>query len=93
MRGELLPPSLEGLLAWSRLFRNSGTFGNYMSYVTLGCEILGHPVSVFVRPSLKRAKVAILKRRVVEPRQQTWIGHKLLVKLVQLENGRPELQD
>ena len=93
LRGDLLPPSLEGLLAWSRLFRSKGTFCNYVSYVKLGCEILNYPVGVFAHPSLKRAKEAILKRRLVEPRLQTWIGHELLVRLVRLGTSRSELHD
>ena len=92
-RGDLLPPSLEGLLAWSRLFRNKGTFTNYLSYVKLGCEILNLPVAVFVHPSLNRAKEAIMKRRLVAPRMQTWIGHQLLLQMVQLGSVRSELQD
>ena len=93
LRGNLLPPSLEGLLAWSRLFRSKGTFCNYVSYVKLGCEILNLSVAVFAHPSLKRAKVAILKRRLLAPRLQTWIGHQLLVRMVQLGTARPELHD
>ena len=61
--GDILPPDLDGLLAWSRLFRCHSTFGNYLSYVKLACEIKGVSVSVFQHPSLKRAKVAIEKRR------------------------------
>ena len=61
--GEILPPQLDGLLAWSRLFRCHGTFGNYVSYVKLACEIKGVSVDVFQHPSLKRAKASIEKRR------------------------------
>ena len=92
-RGDLLPPSLEGLLAWSRLFRNKRTFSNYLSYVKLGCEIRNVPVDVFAHSSLKRAKMAILKRRLVAPRVPTWIGHQLLLQMVHLGIGRSELQD
>ena len=93
LRGNLLPPTLEGLLAWSRLFRNKGTFCNYVSYVKLGCEVLGLSVDVFAHPSLARAKEAIKKRRLVMPRQQTWIGHDVLVRLLILAADRPELNE
>jgi len=63
--GDILPPRLDGLLAWSRLFRHHGTFGNYLSYVKLACEIKGVSVDVFQHPSLKRAKASIEKRRSV----------------------------
>ena len=63
--GDILPPDLDGLLAWSRLFRCHGTFGNYLSYVKPACEIKGVCVDAFAHPSLKRAKAAIEKRRRV----------------------------
>ena len=82
LRADLLPPSLEGLLAWSRLVRNKGTFCRCVSYIKLRCGILNLSVMVFAHPSLARAKEAIAKRRLVAPRQQTWIGHDVLVQLV-----------
>ncbi len=63
LRGDVLPPSINGLLQWSRLFRNPNTFGNYVSYVKLACELKGAPIEVFTHPSLARAKEAIRKRR------------------------------
>ena len=92
-RGDLLPPTLEGLLAWSRLFRNKGTFCNYVSYVKLGCEIRGLPIGVFAHPSLARAKEAIKKRRLVMPRQPTWIGHDVLEQLIPKVIEHPELKE
>ena len=65
VRGDVFPPKLADLLVWSRLFRCHKTFGNYLSYVKLGCEMEGASVDVFSHPSLKRAKVAIVKRRWV----------------------------
>jgi hypothetical protein len=41
------PPALPDVLAWSTLFRNYKTFGNYVSYVKVACECLG--VSLEVR--------------------------------------------
>ena len=47
------------------MFRCHKTFGNYLSYVKLGCEMEGASIDVFAHASLKRAKVAIEKRRRV----------------------------
>ena len=88
-RGNLLPPTWDGLLAWSRLFRNKGTFCNYVSYVKLGYEIQGLSVDVFAHPSLALAKETIKKRRLVMPRQQTWIGRDVLVRLLSIGTDRP----
>jgi len=91
--GDVLPPSLDGLLQWSRLFRNRGTFGNYLSYVKLACEIQGAPVSVFAHPSLARAKESIRKRRLVEPRPLTWIGLRVVQDLMMQLLMRPYLKE
>ena len=92
-RGHLLPPSIESLLAWSRLFRNAQTFGNYVSYVKLACELTGVALDVFSHPSLRRAKEAVRKRRLVAPRPPTWIGHDLVCRLLALVLERPELKE
>ena len=39
--GAELPPSFSGLMAWSRMFSCSGTFGNYTSKLKLACELAG----------------------------------------------------
>ena len=59
---QVLPPSVDGILAWSNLFRCAATFGNYLSYLRLGCELLGVETNVFRDPLIRRAKVAIEKR-------------------------------
>jgi hypothetical protein len=40
-KGVHLPPSPQGLAAWSLLFRRAETFSNYIGYLRLGCHILG----------------------------------------------------
>ena len=92
MRGNVLPPSLAGLLQWSRLFRNHKVFGNYLSYVKLACELVGCDIDVFRHPSLRRAKTAILKRRLMAPRIPTWIGVGVVGRLVSLMQARPQLR-
>ena len=59
----MLPPTVDGLLQWSALFRHPRTYSNYLSYVKLACEIRGLEVAVFQHPSLSRAKESIKKKR------------------------------
>jgi len=92
-QGNILPPKLEQLLVWSRMFRCHKTFGNYLSYVKLGCEMEGACVDVFAHPSLKRAKVAIEKRRMLAPRVPTWVRLETLQKLVTMVIEKPCLRD
>ena len=42
------PPQLKVLLAWSVLFRCSGTFSNYLSYVKTGCLLVEGSVKVII---------------------------------------------
>ena len=57
-----LPPTIEGLQAWSALFSHFKTFGNYLNYVRMACELAQVPTAVFRDPVLKRTKAAIEKR-------------------------------
>ena len=91
--GDVLPPRLDGLLAWSRLFRCHQTFGNYVSYVKLACEIKGDCVDVFGHPSLRRAKASIEKRRLFVPRTPTWVSLAVLQQLVTCVLVKPELRE
>ena len=50
-------------------------------------------MTVVAHPSLARAKEAFVKRRLVAPRQQTWIGHDVLLQLVPNVIDRPELRE
>lgn len=81
--GRELPPSLDGLLAWSNLFRCSATFGNYLSHVRLACEIARVSTDVFDHPSLTRAKRSIDKRCLFQSRSKQFIGFDLLTSLVE----------
>ena len=91
-RGDVLPPTLDGLLQWSRLFRCHKTFGNYVAYVKLACEIVSAPVDVFSHPSVRRAKMAIEKRRLLAPRKPTWVRLAVLQRIMAAVDGRPELR-
>eukprot|EP00973_Karenia_brevis_P032391 4465473-Karenia_brevis.AAC.1 len=61
------------LLAWSALFRNAGTFQNYLSFVRTGCMLVKAPTEVFKDPSLIKAKATIRKAERVECRDPMWI--------------------
>ena len=41
VQGAVFPPTVEGILAWSNTFRCSRTFSNYLSYVRMGCLLVG----------------------------------------------------
>ena len=41
-----LPPLLDDLLAWSKLFRSHRTYGNYVNYVRTGCLLCKTSVEV-----------------------------------------------
>ena len=57
-----LPPTVDDLLAFSGCFRSAGTFSNYLSYVKVGCLMIGAETSAFHDTALKRAKRSIEKR-------------------------------
>jgi len=84
--GKHLPPSLNGLVAWSTLFGNSNTYGNYLGKIKHGCELAGVSVDLFhpfMNPSIKRAKAAI-KKREPPPREKRFIRMEMTVKLSEL---------
>ena len=55
----LLPPSVDGLLAWSRHFGNKRTFSNYVGKLILACEILRMPTQTLQHASVVRASRTI----------------------------------
>ena len=87
------PPHIDDLLAWSTLFRNRKTFGNYCGYVKVGCEILGLTVEVFAHPSLKRAKSAIEKRKLTTIRTPQFVRLAMIQQMVTELPARPELRE
>ena len=46
-----------------RVFRCAETFGNYLTYVRVGCMLAGAATSVFEMQEVARAKVTIAKRQ------------------------------
>lgn len=87
---EICPPTLEGLLGWSRNFRCDRTFSNYCSYVRLGCEIGGFAIDVFSHPSLRRAKQAISKKGAFHARPKEFVRQEHIRQMLVLATDRPE---
>lgn len=90
LHGRELPPSADGLLAWSLLFRSDLTFSNYISHVKLACQVCGLPVDVFRDTPLRRAKCAIRKRGAFLPRAPLFIREDALCALLKQANERQE---
>ena len=86
LKGKEFPPPLDGLLAWSALFRHHKTFSNYLGYVRLGCHVLGVSDEVFRSPELKRAKVAVRKNGGFNARARMFLGHEMIRRIVALAN-------
>ena len=87
MHGRELPPSVEGLLAWSGLFRCAETYSNYLAHVRLGCELVGASSAALDHPSIRRAKFAIRKRLDFIPRKRLFIRLSLLERMMEYAVG------
>ena len=56
-RGKHLPPTVAGLLAFSLIFRNAGTFSNYLAGLKLSCQLVGIDAgAIFCRPTYQKSK-------------------------------------
>ena len=91
VRGAHLPPTPEGLAAWSRVFHSSKVFGNYLAAVKFACEIRRLPTSAFNDEAIKRAKAAIA-RREPRPRAKAFIRRELTARLMQLAESEHDKQ-
>ena len=78
-----LPPTVTGLVAWSRIFAVKNTYTNYMSKLALACEIAGVSRKAFSHPSVARAKRTIGTLQSA-PKPKRGIRLDLLERLVTL---------
>ena len=78
---DAFPPSLGGLLAWSKTFRSSDTFSNYISYVKLACELVGASTTVFSADELRRARMSIRKQGGFTSRKKMFLRMGVLERL------------
>ena len=81
--GRHLPPTVEGLVAWSKIFCNRGTYCNYITAVRKACLIAGLPVWHTYDPAVKAALQAVGKRQAAPPTRRA-IQHPLLQALCRL---------
>ena len=79
--GRHLPPSVDGLVAWSQLFRNAKTYGAYVNYLRHACFVENVSSESTDSPAVKRAKAAV-RRRQGPPRPKRAITGKMLGKLM-----------
>ena len=82
MAGRELPPSVDGLVAWSFTVRCARTFANYLNHVRIGCEIMKVSTEATQCSVVKRALAAIAKRSNFSSRPPMFLGRDLVVKLV-----------
>ena len=66
-REDCLPPTTDGLVAWSMAFKSRGTYDNYCGGVKSACLMWGLDVTAFNSELLGRAKMAIAKRSRKDP--------------------------
>ena len=88
--GRELPPSQDGLLAWSMTFRCDRTFSNYLGHVKTGCMLLGLSCEAVDSQVLKRAKLAIAKRTSFRPRMQLFLGLRMVENMLEHLLAHPE---
>jgi hypothetical protein len=62
--GECLPPSVDGIVAWSQMFKHKATFSNYVGKLKAACELMGVSSEALVHPSVARSKRALDNRSV-----------------------------
>ena len=82
-RDNELPPTANGLVVWSRMFRNNGTYVNYANGVKLACLIGGVPIHALHHPAVVRAKRGVTTMQT-EPKPKRYIRQSLLKDLVKL---------
>ena len=80
--GQELPPTVEGLTAWSRMFFCLTTYENYLRAVKAACLIGSVSTAAFSDPLIARAKKTI-KALAAPPKAKQVIRHKLLLKLIE----------
>ena len=92
LSGHEFPPTVDTLLAWSALFRCSRTFGNYLNYVRLGCELIGSSTVSLDSRALVRAKLAIAKRRQFVARKKMFLRLSCVKQMLHVtrQEGHPK---
>ena len=77
-----LPPELDILLYWSRFFKNSGSFSNYVTHLRWAAEACSADISVCSHPMIRRARNCV--KAVTVHREKKWIRLDLVQKLMRV---------
>ena len=77
-RERVFPATVDKILLWSHTFRCGGTFCNYLGYVRSVSLALGLDCPSADHPAIRRAVVAIVKRRMFTGRPRQSIGRTLV---------------
>ena len=91
MRGKELPPTVDGIMAWSTTFQCHRTFTNYLGHVKLACALCGVSSEACEDPLIRRAKMAIRKKLMFKKRPKMWIRHDVVELLLDLGSTCPGL--
>ena len=86
----LWPPKLDWLLAWAMLFRNRGTFSNYLGYVKIGCFLERVDVVVLSHPAIRRAKESVSKAGRCVSREKCWIRRHRIEAMLRWASAIPD---
>ena len=78
-----LPPTTAGLILFSRIFRNSQTYANYVSAIRMACQVAGLPTQNLYGTEVRRAQQAIARRTPPQDPKE-FIQASLLRKLCRL---------
>ena len=72
----------QDLAAWSKLFKNAKTFGNYLAHIRLVCDLLGLPHESTRHTLVTRARVALEKRQG-PPKPKRFLRWEIVHRLVE----------
>ena len=84
------PPSVDGILAWSNIFRCVGTFTNYVAHVRCACCALNVQCPQPGDPAIARAKVTVVKRMVESDKPRMFIQRALVRRLIAVTYQSPD---
>ena len=85
-----MPATVDGLLAWSRVFAVTETYRNYLGKLRLACEILRVTTACFEHPSIRRAKSTIMGLADA-PRKKQHARRALVGQLISLAKKEGDL--
>ena len=92
-KGQELPPTEDGLVAWSVLFRCSRTYSNYLNHVRIACDLVRVSSEATHCSAVKRATRAIEKRSKFTRRKPRFITRVILESLVEAAKAEDRLSE